>query len=134
MIACMKIASPFFAVLLTPGHYPPPSITRRIAGDCGFLIGQPGFAALERLTPDIVAADRQQVEGDQPDLGMVPPGMQSKWDTPVSSSQTASPSITKDRVRCRLAASTISGKRSDQPHPRRVNSRTCGPSRCTVRR
>jgi hypothetical protein len=43
----------------------------------GEQLGQPGLAGVQRLRPDIVAAERQQqIEGDQPDFGVPFPGAQ----------------------------------------------------------
>jgi hypothetical protein len=52
-----------------------------------------------------------------------------KLERPSTPSSTASPSITKDVFRFRSAASDISGNRSVQSWPLRVNSRTRLPSR-----
>jgi hypothetical protein len=67
----------------------------------------------------------------------VPAGGQAvemKSDRPSTPSNTASPSRTKELFRLRNADSVISGKRSDQSWPLRVNSRTRLPSRWMISR
>ena len=92
--------------------------------------GQVGLAHRQRQPAEVLAVADQDVEGVELDLGIVLAGVQPlKSDRPSTPSSTASPSITKDELRLRSAASVISGKRSLQSWPLRVNSRTRLPSR-----
>jgi hypothetical protein len=85
--------------------------------------------------PQILAAEREDVEGVELHLVIVPRECSAlKSDTPSTPSTTASPSMTNCCSRFFSAASTIQGKRLVQSWPLRVISRTALPWRSTRRR
>jgi len=67
------------------------------------------LAHLNRLTPQVIAVQLQQVEGVEECLRLVPPVADWKVASPRSSQHTTSPSIRQDRTLRWFTASTTSG-------------------------
>jgi len=65
---------------------------------------------MQRQFAQVFAFERQDVEGIELDLGVMPAGVQSiEIGMPSTPSSTASPSMTNELERFRRAASTIHG-------------------------
>lgn len=87
------------------------------------------LAKVQRQLPQVVAIERQDVEGVELDVIVVFPGVALKSDTPSTFSTTASPSMMNWLLRIFSAVSAIQGYRLVQSWPPLENSRTRLPSR-----
>jgi hypothetical protein len=93
------------------------------------------LAQVQGQLAQILAVEGQDIEGVELNFVIMPARVQSVQigDT-INAKQYRLATMTNELERFRRAASTISGKRSLQSWPLRVNSRTRLPSRWTIKR
>ena len=92
------------------------------------------FAEMQRYPPQVIAIDGEYVESVKLHLVIVLAAVQAIEIRSAIDAEQNGLAITNELMRFRSAASAISGKRSLQSLPMRVNSRTRLPSRWMIRR